>query len=977
MHLLDHTDDIQKQFQLFNGGPVAVFVWLPESGWPVAYVSHNIEAILGYSQEELLHEDFCFTNLLHPHDLIKIAAEVEEFAAQKKPFWEQHYRLLAKDGNYLWIYDYTVPEYDENGAIKLIRGYILDRTNERANQLHIQENEERWRFVLEATDQGVWDWNAITNRVYFSPQWKRMLGFSDDEIGDSLDEWVSRVHPDDLKSCLADLEAHKTGKTPYYQNEHRMLCKNGSYKWIRDKGRVIERGENGEPLRIIGTHIDITQEKLLRRSVEVQEAKFRGIFENTSSGVAVYIPTQDGNDLVVVDFNPAAEKIYGLKRDNIVGQRLSVVFPNATKLGILGALLEVHRTGKSQKLPVSFYDDGRIQGWRENTLFKLSSGEVVAVFDDLTQIKQAQQMAEQANRAKSEFLANMSHEIRTPINAIVGLGDLLLQSPLNEHQQDYLAKMRSSSQMLLGIINDILDYSKIESGRLELEKISFGPHDLVEQIDLLFAQSAQVKSIELQIALDPKIPPKLKGDMLRLSQAIGNLMSNAIKFTPPGGRVDLNITCKYRNENLACVEFSIKDNGVGISAEEQLRLFKPFGQADSSTTRRYGGTGLGLVICRRLVQKMGGDLELESEPGRGSLFRFRLDFEVASLDEDEKLKPISSPWTMPYARVVPFNACPSFEGYKILIVEDNAINQEVAMRMVEKMGADVALADNGMRALEKVEEFTPDLILMDLQMPVMDGYEASRKLRAQGFKKPIIALSAAVMEEDKKRAIDAGMNEHLAKPIDSKQLCYMLGIYLKPNASVFEEEIDSQGMESELVLSGFDIQKGLELFDGDKLFYLKMLKRFGEQIPSQCLPLIHLLRAKEWKKAGPIAHSLKGASGALGGVGIMDLATKIDMAIKQNLSIDSSLIDKLEVILVDTYRALGELDLPESKQTGTEDSVLALRDNLAKSEFVESGVLQNALDYLRQKGIGCDVLEDLVLGLRFDEALKELDRLGQ
>jgi len=975
MQSANRVDSIQEQFKLFNGGPVAVFVWRPESDWPIECVSQNIEGILGYSSDEMCQDKFCFKNLLPPEDLHKLEAEVKEFLTQKKPFWEKYYRLRAKDNQYRWIYDYTVPEYNEDGSIKLMRGYILECTLEHEKRIHIQENEERWRFVLEATDQGVWDWDVKNNKVYFSTQWKQMLGFDDDEIGNNLNEWSSRVHPDDLEHCLVGLEYHKAGKSTYYENEHRMLCKNGSYKWIRDKGKVIKRNENGEPLRIIGTHVDITKEYQMRRSIEVQEAKFRGIFENTSSGVAVYEPTEDGCDFVFVDFNPAAEKMHGLKREDVVGKLLSKVFPRAVSFGILGALLEAYRTGRSQKLPITHYDDGNIQEWRENTLFKLSSGELVAIFDDLTQVKQSQQLAEQANKAKSEFLANMSHEVRTPINAIVGLGDLLLQSSLDEQQKDYLVKIRSSSQMLMGIINDILDYSKIESGKLELENLPFAPQDLMEQIDLLFAQLAKSKSIKLQMALDPKIPHKLKGDMLRLSQAISNLLSNAIKFTPSGGKVELAITCKHRNENLARVNFSVKDSGVGISALEQTKLFKPFSQADASTTRRYGGTGLGLAICQRLIQKMGGDLELKSELGKGSQFSFGLDFEVVPFGKNEKLLPISSPWTMPYARIVPSAVTPSFKGCKILIVEDNSINQEVAMRMLEKTEATIFLAENGVKALEKVKEERPDLILMDLQMPLMDGYEASQRLRMQGFRKPIIALSAAVMEEDRKRALDAGMDEHLAKPIESKQLYHVLAVYLKSNLVINLDKNSKGDLITTPFLPGFDTQKGLELFDGDSLFYHKMLKRFGEQIPKQCLSLVHLLRAGEWKKAAPIAHALKGASGALGGVVIMDLATRIDAAIKQDLGIDNSVIDDLESILTDAHEALSALVLPKPQSMGSKDALIVLRDHLVKNEFIEHSTLQDALAYLKKIDVNGIKLEAYINELNFDGALKELDTI--
>ena len=606
--------------------------------------------------------------------------------------------------------------------------------------------------------------------LYANEKFCALTGYTHEELVGTHHRIVSSgVHPPEFYARMWRTIASG-------QVWHGEICnrsKSGALHWV-DASIVPLAGADGRPERYIAIRTDITERKRIEATLREQVRFWNELLD--AIPVAIYFKDAQGRFL---GMNRALEWLFDIDRRTAIGRTSAQVFSD----GYADEHIERDRELLARPSRQSYEMEMPLPDGTPRTLYysKASmtdaggavTGMIGVIFDTTERkvlerrLEDAKDAAEGANRAKSQFLANMSHEIRTPMNGIIGMSDLVLDTELSAKQRDYVETVRQSADALMEIINDLLDLSKIEAGRLELESIDFELRGLLEHLAKPIALSAQRKGLALGLELGAALPRIARGDPVRLRQVLVNLLGNAVKFTERGA-VTLAVGVRDAAPSLPgepralWLDCEVRDTGVGIPADKLDLIFDAFAQADSSTTRRFGGTGLGLAITRRIVEAMGGEIGVASTPGEGSRFAFSI-----------RLLEGAAPADTPAVPSGPDRAAPA-RALRVLLAEDNPINQKLAQLMLQKLGHASVVAGNGEEAVALVARESFDLVLMDMQMPVMDGIEATRRIRATGATLPIVAMTANAMEADRMRCLEAGMNGFLAKPVRGPELAAVI-----------------------------------------------------------------------------------------------------------------------------------------------------------------------------------------------------------
>jgi len=885
------------------------------------YLNQAHISMFGYEDKtELLGKSWKM--LYSPEEIQSFREEVFPILFKEK-HWQGEATATRKDGS----------TFAEGLSLTLLEDGTLicvcrDNTEKKQAEIKLHQLKERLALSLKSGAIGYWDWDAVNNVLTWDERMYELYGIkSSDFTGNYLD-WAERLHPEDRTDAEMAIQKALEGEKEY-DIEFRVVHPDGSIRYIKASA-LVQRNEKGEPQQIIGINFDITESK-------------------------------------------------------------------------------------------------RIQ---EN-------------------LKQAKEAAEMASRAKSEFLAMMSHEIRTPMNAILGFTHLALQTKLNEQQQDYLEKIKISANSLLQIINDILDFSKIEANKLELEKSNFKLEKVLGNINSIIGLLAEEKGVKLSFKTAPEIPTLLIGDSQRLAQILMNLANNAVKFTEQG---EIVITTEKiaQTEDLVTLKFTVKDTGIGITSQQIKKLFQPFSQADSSTTRKHGGTGLGLVISKRLVEMMNGRIWVESELGKGSEFKFEIELgwgiekpvnqsviditslkgtkclviddnpannqfmqkalesfafrvttaasgeealeKIAAAPHIDPYKLIIVDWLMPkmngietikkiqenygsqydvkilmitayksekindlakvygvnYILDKPINIdkikatiiqlfdhgslpkklvtneekIKEISGGKILLVEDNKINQQIAQELLKIVGIDVEVANDGNEAINWVKNQRFDLILMDIRMPNLDGLTATRQLRSMAKKGdvtteyfatvPIIAMTANAMSGDKEECLAAGMNDYIAKPIEPEKLYAALLRWIAPkvNNSSKENALQLENKPQHILpnLSGINPEIGIKRLGNNQEIYLKILQQFRDNHQNSATEIKTALESQEIETATRIAHSIKSISGSIGALALSQTAANLEKILRTGVLEQVNLeLAKFETNLKEVMEAIASL----------------------------------------------------------------------
>ncbi|QDT89998.1 PAS domain S-box protein [Gimesia algae] len=763
------------------------FAWMADEKGFIFWYNQRWFEYTGTTLEEM--QGWGWKKVHHPEHVDRVVKRIQH-SWDTGEVWEDTFPLRSKEGEYRWFLSRAVPIRDATGKILRWFGTNTDITSTREQDQRVRASEARLRLAMQAANLSLWQWDVVKDIIFWSYDNQNLSSIHPEDSENGLQQFLNLVHRSDRESVENNLRnCLSTGKP--FRAEFRTRQAENSYAWVLSTAYLTTDSSDNSTL-MVGVNLDITERKKSELAIKLSEERLRNAAESAGFGM-LHI------DLIeeTTAYSPEMKRMLGLpeKTDKKLkfGEVPDWIHPK-DRSAYLRHLQEaaVLPEGGNQSLDHRIIrPEGEIR-WVRLHARPVFTGkgsrrkptQLIGTLLDITSqrqfeqsLKEARQMAEAANESKSAFLANMSHEIRTPMTAIMGYIDLI--DDLIDHKiaTAYLSTVRRNGEFLLDIINDILDLSKIEAGKLDIIRERFSPHQLLEDVCSIMDVRAAENRLELEIFYQGMIPAEIESDPKRLKQILINLVGNAIKFTMEGS---VNIFVSCQNHQL---QFVIVDTGIGITSRQQKRLFRPFSQGDHTVNREFGGTGLGLAISQRLANMLGGEICVESEKGKGS--KFTVTIATGDISGVKMIQPL----TTGEAKETPKEETEIVLDCHVLVVDDRRDIRFLSKRFLTLAGATVTEAVDGEQAIAVVTAAMQkgqlfDLILLDMQMPKLDGYETARLLRKLGFTAPIIALTADAMQGDMSRCIECGCNDYLSKPIDKNLLLQTIKRYIGPDENV-------------------------------------------------------------------------------------------------------------------------------------------------------------------------------------------------
>lgn len=1041
--LTDERERWQLALKANNDG---LFDWDPRQGR--VFHSPRWKEMIGFKDDEIPSTDEAWISRVHPDDLERVRAALDAYVSRRAPTYEEEYRLRHRDGSWRWVLARAIGVWDADGHPIRLVGSHSDITARKRTEQALAGSEARYRDVVESASEIIYQADCAGKISFFNRRASQTLGYDRNEL--SSRHYLELVHPDDRRRVGSFYLRQFLRRIPRTYLEVRAKASDGSDVWLGQNAELLM--QDGVPIAFRVVARDITSIKTAEQKYREEQKKHEAILADLfeQAPVAYHELDKDG---IVRRVNAAECALFGYPADTMLGNTAWELAAPEDREAYREEILQ-QLAGKQHLAPCRRYfsrsdgtrvivevhyrlvmsESGEIRGLR-SALFDVTEAVLAAEFirkqvieleaareaqernsaelaHMVEELSAAKERSEAAARAKSEFLANMSHEIRTPLNGIIGMNSLLLATDLDEEQSSYAEMARASGETLLQIVDDVLDISKIEARKIELESLDFDLCGVLDDLCSCMSTRANEKELELVCSVDPATPIHLRGDPGRIGQVLRNLVGNAIKFTHQG-EVCVRVTCESDGLEGVRLRFTVRDTGIGIPQGKIELLFEKFSQVDTSTTRQYGGTGLGLAIARQLTELMGGEMIVHSELGKGSEFCFTVCLKKQSrpiVDDEHSCSPLRgvrvlvvddnlssrqmlveavAEWQMrttetaagpaalealyealdkrdPYGIAIIDMRMPGMDGevlsraimadprlaatkiimltplgsrravenltniglaafvvkpvlkrkllstcqavlkdatpgvglkapglqalkpfagskLRILLAEDNDTNQQVAIGILQQLGVQADVAADGSEVVKALESGKYDLIFMDVQMPVVDGFEATSLIRSSqtgtgNAEIPIIAMTAHAMQGDRKRCIAAGMNDYISKPFSADDIAAALRKWIPEKCG---DGVPHSGQSYSRQTSApgvFDWENLLSRIRGDRALACKLAKGFLTDIPQQIEALRYCLETADTLGAMHQAHLIKGAAGNIGGRLVSQVASDIELA---------------------------------------------------------------------------------------------------